>query len=1034
MSNQVLSPGPYDTEDENGYGHPDIGPGHDAPAGKSYDPRGHDVAAGDPSDPRGDGLDSVRRGEESPSEGSSGSLFNASGDKGTGKNSSAAADPTTLFNAEASPKATSLDGTNVGNLAGRAINLLWGNSKRRRNTITGSIIGLLVGGGIFGMTIVSGPLEFIHIAQLLEKFHFSKQEDAENNRLEKIVRYLKDPEKPERTRMGLVGNALADKLEAKMHDATGLSSDYENGSFKGYVADPEHENFKGKSPDEMKAIMAEELGVDASSIDIVTKNGVKVPRFNPDTGGLNSIKNYRNQVGTARALFTEAGFNNVSAHVSARVLKTRAGWTFHPIKKLDSAYQEKLFAGGKAALDKLKEQFNTQEEEFVAGDTAAPPVPGESGTETDGNGNPVSDPSRAAAADAGSTVESDPSEGTIKAKLAGGGAALVGVLCVMNGINDKVGDLRKAKVELPMMRLAGQFISIGSQAQSGQDIDMTQLGLYKQFLDGTNSQGQSTTWNGARSIEYELGQPQNGPDLPKGAQVFNAGKPFAFIDNLNPALSTACGILGSPIGFFGGLVLAPITTLFQQFIIGPDLLDPLVADTAGWLSGAPINIMKGAGAVDGNYINYGARLAANQQFASAGGVQLSPGQEVALKDTTNAVDNAAFQSKSIAYRIFNPSDDQTLVSKVVDSYGNRSTMQGFASLVTGFSNIFTSTIKSVVSLFSGVAHTSAAQPYDYHGLKAVGFTADDLGNQAYDNPFKNACAVTGGQGCQNATGILGDPNSPNQTYIDRVQKCFGDTITPNGGNWDLSFTSNQPVDMESDDYKGANCGDSDPNWTRVRFWIIDTQTIEAYDCYSSDTSTADQSCQDVGDSSNSSSGTSTTPTTGGGGSYQNPFPGGWTPNRLDMGYDGTFKGQIVAPFSGTITYASNSFSNWGGYMEIKADQQPNGLPTSTLYFAEGIKPIVTSGHVNAGTPIADPAPSPYGNAYGTDPGGNGEIEWGVAADGSSVTDPYAEAALAAAKCPAATSQSRSMVLNFAQWVQQNLHVAPPAETGDAGCA
>lgn len=173
---------------------------------------------------------------------------------------------------------------------------------------------------------------------------------------------------------------------------------------------------------------------------------------------------------------------------------------------------------------------------------------------------------------------------------------------------------------------------------------------------------------------------------------------------------------------------------------------------------------------------------------------------------------------------------------------------------------------------------------------------------------------------------------------------------------------------------------------------------------------------------------------GGVNGYTNPFPGGWIPNRLDMGYDGTFKGQIVAPFSGTITFAANSFSNWGGYLELRADQQPNGLPTTTLYFAEGVAPLVQGGHVNAGQPIAAPAPSPYGNAYNTTPDGSGQIEWGLAADGSGVTDPYAEATLGAGKCPAATPQSRSMVLNFAQWAEQTLGVAAPLTTSDAGCA
>jgi hypothetical protein len=164
------------------------------------------------------------------------------------------------------------------------------------------------------------------------------------------------------------------------------------------------------------------------------------------------------------------------------------------------------------------------------------------------------------------------------------------------------------------------------------------------------------------------------------------------------------------------------------------------------------------------------------------------------------------------------------------------------------------------------------------------------------------------------------------------------------------------------------------------------------------------------------------------GKFTNPFPGGWIPNRLDMGYDGTFKGQIVAPFSGNITYTSNSFSNWGGWLEIKADSKPSGLPTSTLYFAEGIKPIVKSGHVNAGEAIATGAPSPYGDAYATNPSGIGEIEWGVALNGpnGSPTNAYVYG-----KCGSAGA--RASVLSFSRWAQQTLKVAPPSQTSNAGC-
>jgi hypothetical protein len=159
---------------------------------------------------------------------------------------------------------------------------------------------------------------------------------------------------------------------------------------------------------------------------------------------------------------------------------------------------------------------------------------------------------------------------------------------------------------------------------------------------------------------------------------------------------------------------------------------------------------------------------------------------------------------------------------------------------------------------------------------------------------------------------------------------------------------------------------------------------------------------------------------GAAGGFTNPFPGGWQPNRLDMGYDGTFTGQIVAPFSGTITYADTSFSNWGGYIELKADTSISDLSTSILYFAEGIKPIVWSGHVDAGTPIADAVPSPWN-------GISGNMEWGVAKDGP----PWPTDTYVFGQC--GSKAAKDSVLAFSQWAQQTLKLPPPSETGNAGC-
>lgn len=160
------------------------------------------------------------------------------------------------------------------------------------------------------------------------------------------------------------------------------------------------------------------------------------------------------------------------------------------------------------------------------------------------------------------------------------------------------------------------------------------------------------------------------------------------------------------------------------------------------------------------------------------------------------------------------------------------------------------------------------------------------------------------------------------------------------------------------------------------------------------------------------------------GGFSNPFPKGWIPNRLDQGYDGTFKDYIAAPFDGTITYAGyiGGPHPWGGYIQIRADTQPAGLPTSTLYFAEGLTPTVNVGQrVLSGARIANPAPSPYGGSVAT-------IEWGVANDGplNRYTGPYA------GQLGLGSGAARSMVISFYKWARDVLGV--PGTTTDASAA
>jgi hypothetical protein len=720
---------------------------------------------------------------------------------------------------------------------------------------------------IIGISSISqGPLEFIHIAQLLDKFHFSSQQNAQDSRLLKIARYIKDTHKPQNTRLGTVGVSVANKLDSKIVDATGFSSNFDttSGRFKGYVGDRNHDQFKGKTKEQIKAQVAAQYGVDPS---IVTVTDTEV-HFNPETGIRNPVRAYSAQLKVARSMLGQAGLSKVSSYIGSRVLKTRAGWTFHPIKKLDSAIQAKALEGGKKALDKLKQQFQTDESNYVEGTIEKPGGDPKAKQTTDSKGNPIPDQNAQQTADGASSVKTDAQNidpnnpqtvadatTSLTKKLTGGAAGAMGAICVLSSINKSIPALRQAKVVAPMMKMAGEAISLGSQAQSGQDISALQLGFFKDKLDSTDSSGNVTSsWNQAESIQAELGGPQNKKyDIPQEGQVFNGtSSPFDFLSN--PLVDGVCSILGSTFGTIFNIVTGPVNFLIST-VASNALLGPAASYLANWLSGAPISPLA-SGSDYGNYINYGARSAANEQYASAGGVQLSSTSEQQLADVSNSFDKADFQSHSLAYRIFNTRDSRTLAAHLIDNTGSAGPVSNVATLVHNFGNVFGAALRTPASLFTGITH-AASTPYDWHGLKKVGFTTGELADSRFDNPFDNACYVVGncklanGQSITTAQGILNGPNG--QSYIDRAKACFNITISGDSTNGWTTDSNTAAIDFQDGVYTSANCQDSGEDWLRIRFWLLDTPTIQGYDCYQSNTTTSDQSCQDVGFQSGGSS-------------------------------------------------------------------------------------------------------------------------------------------------------------------------------------
>lgn len=500
-------------------------------------------------------------------------------------------------------------------------------ASRNRGKATIGLGAILLGGGGFGLfAMLAGPLQFVQIAKLLQGFHFSSQEDLSDDRMMKIARYIRYNNNPEKLRLGWMGNKYASSLETRMNKS-GLETRYteRTGYFDGYTIDPnnlppgsELEKIHANGGEDLKQKLATHYDVPIDNITVVDGK-VRV-----SAEGLGEFANGK----LIRSALKDSGYSKIGSAIRSRIMTKRGGVSLHPLKQLDKKIITKLD-------DRLKKWATDREERLRNGATDTPTVDAGNSKDTNGDGtaDAPSEEVKAAAEEAKKIKEptgdttpagvsaADAEVAGIKSKLgkAAGISAIVGLVCLAEGISNNIDQIKQSNVVLPLMRLGGEGIAIGNQLMTGQDIDIEQLGeLNKKLYSDTDG-----SWAAARSIQAEQGKQLTGPDIGSEAQINNARNIVSEVLNDIPLLSGVCEVANSTIGqiittgldIFSGPAAATAGYIISQ-TLGPKAIDAF----ARWIAGHPIDVNV-AGANYGNYINYGARLAANDSIIASGGVE-----------------------------------------------------------------------------------------------------------------------------------------------------------------------------------------------------------------------------------------------------------------------------------------------------------------------------------------------------------------------------------------------------------------------------
>jgi len=152
------------------------------------------------------------------------------------------------------------------------------------------------------------------------------------------------------------------------------------------------------------------------------------------------------------------------------------------------------------------------------------------------------------------------------------------------------------------------------------------------------------------------------------------------------------------------------------------------------------------------------------------------------------------------------------------------------------------------SVFPKTLAARDKQPYDF-GFPKYGFSKEDLNNPLMEDPYDNA---------EKAADII----KVNPGLKDRALSCFGVELNDGDHGLQVDVVKNPEGDPALDvlpntlEYINANCADGSSDWLRVRLFIFDSRTMDAYACYDGD----DEICQQTGEN-----GATSAPSPGAGG-------------------------------------------------------------------------------------------------------------------------------------------------------------------------
>ena len=683
----------------------------------------------------------------------------------------------------------------------------------------GSIVGLLLAASLVIASFGSGPLELIHLSQILHLAHFAEQEAAGDGRLVKALRNMSktganagDTEISEivdtyhgEITADLAKIGITPKLNPDGTPSDTLTVDTTEGSGSPY---------SGMTPQEAADAFTAKTGITPKI------NGTSLEVSSSDFWGSPNVED--NTLGSI-------GLKGVAMAARARFMNAFGLSSMHPLHATNDEDQEQADQNFESELKEFvdtgkgtisADTIGAAEEETVDGKVVTTPDPGDIDL---GNESQTT-----------SLLEDVASSGSLK--TAGSTANLVAVTCALQMIYNNRDSFKLVEFFKPAMRLAMVVMSIGYQIMSGQDVSTTEVGAVVKNVNSIDAAGKTTDGLfDSKEMQSAEGNSISGvPDPLVANGTYNAlesSEPGLSWTGSKP-ISDLCSPVGEDITTGVTTVAAydgSLLSLALKTIISGITIKYALSEITHLLSG---NILDptATGSTLGANADYGALGAADETAIHAGAGETNTQESGQLSYLAQQQAKQAFDSESFVARVFDINNYQSLAGRLADDVLTSNAL----SSVSGFvSDILSST--SVVArlpftIFSSIASAAAPQSSYAYPFPEFNFTEADLNNSAVGNPYKNASYVAN----LLDTSCLNNDGTTNAScgYISQAESCFGDEITKDNTDHVWDVIPNQVVNFDSSTYNTALCDGNGPNdtWLKVRFFILDTGVIEGYAC------------------------------------------------------------------------------------------------------------------------------------------------------------------------------------------------------------